>query len=255
LEPAFNEVFPQISKAFPNSSLALLLQTAHCTAWAWEARGKGWAGSVTDEGWKLFDERLKKARELADTGWRLDPLEPDIPAERITICMGLGEDRDTMELWFSRAMGADPHCFNACMTKALYLQPKWGGSEKEALEFGRWCVAHGNGADRIPTVLLNIYADLGRSGDVADGTDPSLWADVKSVYEKLLADKTLLQTNRADYLRDRADYLKAAVDAKKWKEASALIKAFGRDIDIEAFGGQALYDYARKKAETATTKP
>jgi hypothetical protein len=160
-----------------------------------------------------------------------------------------------MELWFSRAMGADPHCLSACLTKSLYLQPKWLGSEKEVLEFGRWCVAHGEGKDRIPTVLLTIYTDLQKLGHAGDATEPAVWNDIKSVYEKLLADKTLMQSNRTRYLRDRADYLKAAVDAKQWTDVSALMKNFGTDVDIETFGGQALYDYSRKKAETEAANP
>jgi hypothetical protein len=253
-DSAFGELFPAVSKAFPQSSLSSLFESSHYIDWAWMARGGGWASDVTDEGWKLFHERLDKAQSIAETAWRLDPLAPNLSTARIAICMGRSEDRDTMELWFSRAMAADPHCFSACGAKALYLQPKWLGSEKEALEFGRWCVAHGDGNDRIPTVLLTIYADLGKYGAIGGQTDAGVWADVKSVYEKLLADKTRLQSDRANYLRDRADYLKAAVDSKQWNEVSALMRSFGDDIDLEAFGGKALYDYSRKKAETEAAK-
>jgi len=248
------KVVDAIAAALPDDSLSYFFKANFYTEWAWEARGGGFADTVTDQGWRTFHERLGDARTFADKGWRLNPLDPDCPTVMIQICMGDGAERTEMESWFSRAMLADPHNYMGCLAKEQFLLPKWGGSEKEALEFARSCVAHGNADDRLPTILVQTYKDileLSTDPRATTSTD-EYWRDIQSVYQKLLADKSRLQAHRAQYLLDRANYLKAACDSEHWKEAAALIKEFGNDIDIKAIGGQTIYDYDKRKATEAT---
>ncbi len=228
------EVVDAISTALPADSLSYFFKANFYTEWAWEARGAGFADSVTDDGWKLFRDRLAQARQIADAGWRLNPLDPDCPTVMIQVCMGEGAQRSEMESWFSRAVLADPHNFLACMAKEQFLLPKWGGTEQDALEFGRFCVAHGDAHDRIPTILLQVYKDLTElsSNISAITASPEYWSDVQSVYDKLLADKSRLQTHREQYLADRANYIKAACDSQHWKQAAALMDEFGDQISI-----------------------
>lgn len=241
-----------MSAALPDDSLACFFKANYYTEWAWEARGGGFADSVTDEGWKLFHDRLELARDTAEKGWRLNPLDPDCPTVMIQVCMGEGLDQKEMESWFSRAILADPHNYAACAAKEQFLLPKWGGTEKDALDFGHWCIAHGDAQDRIPTIMIEVYKDLIQLAPNNDLlSTPQYWSDVQSVFTKLLADKSGLQSHRAQYLADRAVYVKAACDSQHWKEAAALMKEFGNDIDVNAFGGKPLYEYYKQKAAEA----
>jgi hypothetical protein len=255
-EPAYNEISPMLAKALPNSALGSYMEANYYAEWAWEARGSGWADTVTEEGWKGFGERLDKAQIAAEKGWHLDPLDSDCASVMITVCMGKGLGRETMETWFQRAIRANPHSLAACGAKMLFLLPKWGGSEQEALEFGRWCVTNGDGKDRLPMVLLAAYGDMRTlaSSPLPQASALQYWTDAKLVYQKLLADKSQLQTNRAVYLNDRAAFVKLACDCQQWADAVALFKEFGTEIDVAAFGGQALYDFLQKKAETELAK-
>jgi hypothetical protein len=45
----------------PKSAIAALAEVLYWRAYAWDARGSGYVDSVTNEGWKLFGERLGKA--------------------------------------------------------------------------------------------------------------------------------------------------------------------------------------------------
>ncbi|MFO1465163.1 MAG: hypothetical protein U1F35_01755 [Steroidobacteraceae bacterium] len=42
------------------------MEAAWWRSMAWKARGDGFSNTVTPEGWKLFEERLAKARKLMD---------------------------------------------------------------------------------------------------------------------------------------------------------------------------------------------
>ncbi len=76
-------------KQEPTSVTAKVAWLETMTSWAWDARGGGYADTVTPEGAKLFDERLDKADgfiqkhpeiENSPTGW----------IEKLTVLMGQG---------------------------------------------------------------------------------------------------------------------------------------------------------------------
>ena len=62
-----------------------------------------------------------------------------------------------MELWFDRAMELDPNDYDACYYKLYYLEPKWYGSVKDMLDFGRECVDSKVWGGRVPLVLTDAH--------------------------------------------------------------------------------------------------
>ena len=61
-EPAFNRIYPVLQKALPKSALPLLFKGKFYKEWAWDARGSGWASTVTPEGGQLMEQRLATAQ-------------------------------------------------------------------------------------------------------------------------------------------------------------------------------------------------
>src|SRR5207253_8728587 len=118
---------------------------------------------VTAEGWRLFNERLRRAERALTAAWAADPGCAGAAAEMITVCMGLGHDRETMDLWFRRAMEADGDCLAACEKKLACLMPKWGGSVKEMVQFGRQCRDTNNWAAGLPLILVAAHRDLAQA--------------------------------------------------------------------------------------------
>ena len=68
------------------------------TEYAWRARGSGFANTVTKERWRLFSERLAKAKELLD---KSADFEPKCPVwwrkKRMTVARGQGWSWDDYE--------------------------------------------------------------------------------------------------------------------------------------------------------------
>lgn len=243
---AFDRVYPALKAALPGSAVPARFAAQFFLTWAWDARGSGTAGSVTNDGWRLFRERLDAAEKAAVEGWNADPLDPDCCAIMVTVCQGKGAERAEMEQWFRRAMLADPENLLACEAKLTYLLPKWHGSRAEAVAFARECLENGSGASRIPLLMVVAHGELG--GRLEDGgpywRSPEVWRDVRATYEKVLA----ADVDRTALLNDRAAYLKAAADCRQWQAFLDLSKAYGDEVNLKAFGGKDLYAYFRRKA-------
>lgn len=99
------------------------------TAYAWEARGGGRASTVTDEGWRLFRERLKRAQTVVDEALRCKAGPGDVHfyAEWLILGKGLGYP-ETLERKIyeqGRSISAIDPALIGAMTS--YLLPRWYG--------------------------------------------------------------------------------------------------------------------------------
>jgi hypothetical protein len=223
--------------------------------YAWDARTSKWANEVTDEGWKLFTERLQKAQRVLEKAWEKDPTDPRIAVEMMTVELGQHESRERLETWFRRAMDADPDSYEACKKKMLYLEPKWHGSEAEVLGFGHQCLATSNWQSRIPFILLFAHTELARQSDRPRQywTRSDVWADVQKLYGACLA-------ANPNSIFDRSGYALNAYRAEKWKLASELFTALSDKPDLRALDcSMEEYEQMRRtaaaKAQERLAKP
>lgn len=97
----------------------LQVRAKYLTAYGWDARGRGFAGTVTDEGAETFRKRLTEARKTLEEAWKLQPGSSRTANNMLTVERGIGGNRAEMEKWFSRAMEADVDNVEACNSKRL----------------------------------------------------------------------------------------------------------------------------------------
>ncbi|CAN5603738.1 hypothetical protein BH10PLA1_BH10PLA1_19280 [soil metagenome] len=237
-EELFDQVDTELAKNLPEDSLVRLnLKGRYLTSWAWDARGGDWAANVTDEGWKLFAERLDEAQKVLEHAYTLYPDDPTAPTQMIPVEMGHGKGRASMEVWFDRAVKAAPEQLAAYQKKMYYLEPRWHGSEAEQLKFGRECLAAGDFSSRVPLMMVSAYKsveDTIRFGALVKRPamhNDEAWADIAAAYDGYLA-----QNPNADL--DYTAYAKLALDAGRWKEADAILKKAGDHLDVASFGGE-----------------
>ena len=159
-KPAIDKVYAILSTAQPNSPVADLFKSMAYRKYAWDARGNGFAGTVTASGWNLFAERLAVAKDACDAALVKDPHCSAAAAEMIHVQLGLHVERAEMEAYFNRAIADDPHNYDAYDAKLYYLTPKWHGRARDQLEFGKSCLATKQWDDRIPFLLLQSHRNL-----------------------------------------------------------------------------------------------
>src|SRR5258706_6305646 len=240
---------PEIEKRAPK--LATLVIKGHLyTKYAWDARGTDFAGNVTDDGWKLMKQRLEVAQAALEEAWKLDPTCIEIPIQMITVELGQGQGRDRMEMWFKRAMEIDPDSQEACQAKLYYLEPKWYGTPRDVIDFGRECLKTGRFNSSVPWTLERAHAALShytRGGydtdsDPAYYTRPGVWTDLKQVFDGYLAADKDLDPN---YLRNQ--YARYACLGEAWDDAAKMFPLIGERVDPRVWKSDE-FQAARKAA-------
>jgi tetratricopeptide (TPR) repeat protein len=174
-------------KENPSSHFAQAGLGAFYLKYAWEARGSGWAVTITEQANMLFGERLLKARESFEKAYRLNESDPVVPAMQIKVAMGLGLDSEEVEKQFERAIRADATDISAYSSKLTYLMPKWHGSEEQMFQFARKTAAEAPRNSIACLILANAHWEMNaRTEDKEYFKNPGVWKEVKAVYNQIL---------------------------------------------------------------------
>ncbi len=152
---------------------------------AWEARGTGFADTVTRTGWKGFAEHLAAARKSLTRAYGLDARNPEAPSLMIRVAMGESTE-DEEKLWFDRATGAQIDYMPAYNEYFWALRPRWGGSHEQMRALGEWCRSTGRYDTNVPFQYLRAINDImEETRDVKTGWgDPGVFAVSMEVLEK-----------------------------------------------------------------------
>ena len=126
-----------------NSITARVAMANDLVTYAWKARGDGWADTVTEEGWRLFNQRLNQAVKVLD---KASPLKEKCPywwSVLLVTDLGLCADRSQYDTTFKEAIRAWPDYTPYYNHRAWYLMPRWYGTN------GEWESDLEKSADRI----------------------------------------------------------------------------------------------------------
>lgn len=158
---------------------------------AWNARGGGYADTVTDNGWRSFDERLEKAWEVLD---RADKLEEKCPVWYSSVqSIALGRDWDrTMYLnMVSEALSKYPTYARYYTGACYWMLPRWHGEEGD---FEKW-LAERAGAyppgeqDMAYARMVWMAEQMPVSGQIHFGPGKLDWERTKRGFEAWLEAK------------------------------------------------------------------
>ncbi len=201
---AFDKIDAALARIPDAKAVRLDLRGEFYTDYAWEARGSGFADSVTEDGWRKFAERASEARKAFEAAWNLDPLDGDAASRMITVEMAIGEgNRAEMEKWFRRAMEADSDNLDACRRKLYWLAPRWHGSDEDVLSFARACRDTKNWRSGIPFILPQVHRDFASALAVSQRADfyqqPEIWQDIRGVYLDYIAHEPENDSVRSEY--------------------------------------------------------
>ncbi|EEF62314.1 GYF domain-containing protein [Pedosphaera parvula] len=157
---------------------------------AWEARGSGTSGSVTDEGWRGFTDNLSRAENELTQSWKLNPQDPSAATEMIAVAMGQNVDaRKDMRLWFDRAVAAQIDCAGAYHSLFWGFRPRWFGSHEDMLALGRACLKTGRYDTKVPRQFLTIVKDI--SSEQEDDYNaiyrrPDVYRDLQMMFDNYI---------------------------------------------------------------------
>ncbi len=117
------------------SATPRILLARRYMVWAWEARGSGFAETVTDEGWELFHQRLEQAEAYLSQAEKSEHPDAELYALRVAIAKGLSADRDVVDAALAAGIKLDPGYHSLYEATATYLLPRWHGQPGEVEQF------------------------------------------------------------------------------------------------------------------------
>ncbi len=237
-EQAYNCVEQPLTNNWPDDYTTPLLKGTAYIQLAWLARGNGYANTVSEQGWKLFNERLATAQAALEHAWELNPKDPEIAHQMMTVMLGQGGERAQMELWFNRAMALNPDDYEACSKKLYYLEPKWYGSEDDLLTFGWECSESKAWGGKVPLILLDaheaIYRYLNDSEKTNYWKQPDVWLDIQSAFDRFFT----LNPDATGWYHNYAWY---AYHCERWQKLNQLIPKLD-PVNYSYFGGKPAFD-------------
>lgn len=189
---AFDRVDARLAKVQGIEPLRLTVKGRFLIHWGWETRTAQVAVNVTEEQFRIFEDRLGQARETLKKAWDLHPGQPHVADLMLIVEKGIGHgDRESMETWFERAMTTNANDYQACLQKLDWLDPKWYGGDSfdPMIAFGRACAATRNWHNGITLLVADAHfrrwARLPQGPErVAYMRTPEVWNEIRTAYEE-----------------------------------------------------------------------
>jgi hypothetical protein len=167
----------------PESITSRIAMAKSYVNYAWDARGDGASDSVSESGWKLFGQRLDKAKQILDRAANLKEKCPEWYVTMQQIARGQDWPDAQKEKLFHDAVAFDPSYELYYRMRAVDLLPKWGGQEGDASRFAQQ-VADGIGTKNGDILYFQIAKEI-----VCPCTDPEFknmsWPRLQKGFEAL----------------------------------------------------------------------
>ncbi|MCO5168557.1 MAG: sel1 repeat family protein [Planctomycetes bacterium] len=177
-------------KQQPRSPLAHLLWGEFNMKWAWEARGSGYADTVTAEGWRLFKERLEVARAALERAAELDRRLARAPAILIKVAMGLRLGAEEEQRHLDEALRRDPRHVLAHELRLQALMPKWSGNDPRVMfDFVQASARRRPDEPALAGLVLDVHWELSRLAADREGylRDPRVRESVEAAHAAVFA--------------------------------------------------------------------
>ncbi len=224
------ELLKRWINAKPNSITARVALAQFYIGYAWDARGCGYADTVSDEGWKLFHERIRQSKQVLMNATRLSQKCPMWWDNMQTVALAEGWELAEYDEVFNAAIAHEPGNIGSYNNKAHYLLPRWHGKEE-----GEW--------QRFATDACNKLG--GETGDIMYARIG--WAAHESgIYDDFLKDSKYswprMKKGMEDIIRQYPNSLSApselaclATQAKDRECARLMFERIGSKVDYSVW--------------------
>jgi hypothetical protein len=125
------------SQLRPHSVTARIALAESHEMYGWDARGNGYSDDVSNSGWKVFGQRMEKARQILAADPTLKTKCPDWYIAMQQVAQGQNWDLPRATALFEEAAAFEPGYQYYYRFYAYNLLPKWGGQEGDAARFAQ----------------------------------------------------------------------------------------------------------------------
>jgi hypothetical protein len=133
--PTHIQAMDEWRQELPKSATALVVLADIWINYAWEARGRGFADTVTPDGQELFRERMAKARQLLEQAIEMGARDGQAYASLIVVAKAEGWNKVETRKLVEAGRQVDPAYFAIYTSMAEYLLPRWHGEAGDVERF------------------------------------------------------------------------------------------------------------------------
>jgi hypothetical protein len=232
-------------KAHPESITPRIALATSLHRWAWVARGNGLANTVTAEGWRLFDERIKEAQVVLEGSANMPVMCPQWYSEMMTVGLAQSWSEKRVKENFERGIQFEPDYYYLYDQYANYLLPKWDGKPGDAAAFAK-SSADRLGGDSGDLLYFQIATVLIKRGDGDFPIKQMDWQRIQRGYQTLIT----------QYGGDRRTKNELAYMAYKYRDVNVSRKQFaliGDDWARGVWRDRKFFDRARDWAQNPSS--
>ncbi len=227
--------------AFPQSITERVAHGEALTDYAWQARGAGFANTVTKEAFQLFEERLAEARKVLEQAEALPTNCPEWSSAMLMIGLGQNWERKEYDRIYKQAVEAEPTYYSYYVQKLTHLLPRWAGEPGEWQRFAEQAAREDDPAEGL-TVLARIYIAALDYGEVTFEAGDPAWKKVARGLLDILERYPRSTSNARNFFR----LCRSAGDREFAKQVLAKV---GDQPDVTAWGTLGQFETARLWAE------
>lgn len=226
----------------PKSAPAATAEAEYWIQYAWNARGGGYASSVSPDGWKLFQERLEKAEDVLLESREYAAEAPIWYEQMIRVQTGLGRSAEERNGTFIEGVKKFKDYLPLYLDMAGWLVPRWGGSWELADQFVTWSSEYTKpfmGNVMYARLYWRLSGFASSEAKLFEETKAS-WPRMKSGFEDLMRQYPRSKWNQNNYAKfaciagDKETYLAV----RQRIGADVMTEAWSRSIELcdERFG-------------------
>ncbi|MDQ5967882.1 MAG: hypothetical protein QG625_4039 [Cyanobacteriota bacterium erpe_2018_sw_39hr_WHONDRS-SW48-000098_B_bin.30] len=172
-------------KAEPKSAMARIALADCYVDYAWLDRGGGWANEVTDKGWRLYKDRIAKAKQVLDASPQLCKQDPRASYVYDRIALAGEIDREQYFKMVDACHKDWPDYTPIDLAVGWYLLPRWHGEEYDTEKY----------IEKRATEIGGVKGDLARArmawknskhlNNAWTAESPMKWVDVKRGFNEM----------------------------------------------------------------------
>jgi hypothetical protein len=206
---------------------------------AWKARGGDLADKVSDEGWKLFDERLKEASQVLEQAEQISRGDPEWYNAMLITTAPRDWNRSKAEALVDESLSREPGYFYIVRVQANNLLPRWYGEPGDTERFVAKIADRIGGADGDATYFFVAEAILTETANCSLCSPPPMsWARLRLGYAAI---ERLYGTNNFE----KNAYAFLAVQAGDRETARGAFEKIGDNWDPDVWGSRTQFERDR----------
>lgn len=214
------------AKAMPDSMFVPFVQARVLYASAYGARGAGYAGTVSKEGWELFAMRLRDAEKVLNDAPAA--LKETVLWHNLMLAIQLDLDKERAAEVFNQAVSKWPSYYDFYEVALSRMVPKWGGSYQQVDAFIRhWSTKQA--AIEGESLYARLYSVMAMRNDVDPSETLLDWNTMRASFDDLVK----RYPNDAFYRNQFASFACFARDKQTYARAMSMMQR--HEVDSESW--------------------